>query len=159
MTNTSFNIYYDLAKKYYEKYGNLRVPRKFKTIDGISFDEKGYALGMWVSNQRHYYKTHNEDYNIKRKTMLDNIGMIWDLHEYNFDFMYLLACRYFEFYGDLEIPYRFKTKDGINYCEDGYALGCWIATQRNAYNYDEEYSMDKYNKLNDKAMNWSIQTR
>ncbi len=155
--HTSFNIYYDLAKKYYEHYESLNPKRDFKTVDGVNYDPNGYALGKWVPSIRHFYKTHEgkED----RRSLLEAIGMVFDLHELNFDRMYLLALKYYTFYGDLEVPFRFKTKDGINHDEKGYALGQWIVTQRNAYNYDEEYSMDRYNKLNDIAMNWSIKTK
>ncbi len=154
--HTSFNIYYELAKKFYEYYHHLHPARDFKTLDGIHYDERGYAIGKWISNQRHYYKDKEDS---EKKSLLLAIGMIFDLHEINFDRMYLLAVKYYTFYGDLEVPFRFKTKDGINYDEKGYALGQWIVTQRNAYNYDEVYPMDRYNKLNDIAMNWSINKR
>ena len=155
--HTSFNIYYGLAKKYFEHYGNLSVPRNFKTLDGITYDEHGYALGKWIPSIRHYYKNH--DGIEERRDLLQAIGMVFDLHELNFDRMYLLACKYYTFYGDLEVPFRFKTKDGINQDPKGYALGQWVVTQRNAYNYDEAYPMERYNKLNDIAMNWSIRTK
>lgn len=32
---------YKYAKIYYEHYGNLEVPTKFKTNDGFTFDENG----------------------------------------------------------------------------------------------------------------------
>ena len=154
---TSFNIYYELAKKYNEHYGNLNPKRDFKTLDGINYDEKGYALGLWVFNQRLYYKKHPEK--SERRDLLEQIGLVYDLREINFDRMYLLACKYYAFYGDLEVPAMFRTKDGINYDENGFPLGHFITNQRYSYNYDEEYSMDKYNKLDSIAMNWSINKR
>ena len=32
---------YNLAKSYYEHYGNLEVPYNFKTINGYDYDENG----------------------------------------------------------------------------------------------------------------------
>ena len=51
-----WNKKYNLAKMYYEHYGNLEVPVKFKTTNGIDYDEKGIALGTWISTQRHAYQ-------------------------------------------------------------------------------------------------------
>lgn len=40
--------YYEAAKAYAQKHGNLLVPRRFKTEDGL-------ALGEWLSTQRRVY--------------------------------------------------------------------------------------------------------
>lgn len=152
--HTSFNIYYGLAKKYYEHYGNLSVPRNFKTLDGITYDEHGYALGLWVFNQRLYYKKHPEK--AERRELLDEIGMIYDLRELNFDRMYLLACRYYKFHGDLDVPALFRTKDGVTYDDDGLPLGHFITNQRYSYNYDPNYPQDRFEKLDKFNMNWNI---
>ena len=153
----SFDIYYKLAKNYYAHYGNLNVPRDFKTLDGINYDENGYGLGLWVFNQRLYYKRHPEK--VERIELLIGVGMEFDLAKENFERMYLLACKYYAYYGHLEVPAKFRTKDGINYDKDGYPLGHFITNQRYSYNYDEEYSMDKYMMLNDIAMNWSVKNK
>lgn len=39
---------YLLAKTYYMKYGNLEIPNKFKTMNGIDYSEYGHALGAWL---------------------------------------------------------------------------------------------------------------
>ena len=39
---------YNLAKVYYETYGNLEIPVSFKTFNGKDYDENGYALGIWI---------------------------------------------------------------------------------------------------------------
>ena len=45
--------------------------------------------------------------------------------------MYEYAKKYYEAYGDLEIPQNFKTNDGVTYNPTGKInLGQWIATQR-----------------------------
>ena len=47
---------YELAKAYYEHYHNLEVPYDFKTKNGYDSDEKGIALGSWISQQRRVFK-------------------------------------------------------------------------------------------------------
>ena len=52
----SWDMMYELAKKYYEHYSDLKIPFSFKTINGYETDENGYNLGFWISNQRVKYK-------------------------------------------------------------------------------------------------------
>ena len=51
-----WNKMYELAKKNYEHFGKLTVPAKFKTINGYEYNDEGYDLGKWVSNQKINYK-------------------------------------------------------------------------------------------------------
>ena len=70
---------YNLAKLYFEHYGNLEVPFRFKTKDGINKDEEGVALGVWIKNQSQAYKG-----NVTNKItqehieLLNKIGMRWE---------------------------------------------------------------------------------
>ena len=57
-----------LAKKYYLKNGNLRVPHDYKT--------HGLRLNAWLSFQR--VKHRKGKLPSQRKEMLDTIGMRWD---------------------------------------------------------------------------------
>ena len=125
---------YELAKKYYEHYGDLNIPYDFKTINGIDYDECGFQLGSWIQTQRQLYKGNYKGKNISEKIIkLDKIEMIWDLVDYNWNQMYELARKYYEHYGDLNILQNFKTINGIDYDSDGFQLGKWIETQRQAY--------------------------
>lgn len=65
-----WNYYYVSAQQYYESFGNLEVPAKYVTPDGIK-------LGMWIRKQRTAYK--NEDISADRIEKLESIGMIWKL--------------------------------------------------------------------------------
>lgn len=47
---------YNLAKAYYEYYGDLNIPIKFKTKNGYEYDEEGIPLGSWLNTQRQIYK-------------------------------------------------------------------------------------------------------
>ena len=144
---------YELAKKYYEHYGNLEVPYNFKTTNGYEYDENGIKLGRWIANQRNAYNgqgTHKitED-QIK---LLEKIGMRFETNklEEEWNKKYKLAKKYYEHHGNLEIPQKFKTKNGYEYDENGITLGLWICTQRSAYNGQgkRKITEDQINLLN-----------
>ena len=127
---------YNLAKAYFEHYGNLEIPTIFKTTNGYEYDENGIALGTWIVNQRIAYKGNSASKITPAKiNLLKEIGMRFE----NIDTMetwmekYKLAKTYFEHYGNLEIPQGFKTINGYDYDENGIALGIWLAKQRQAY--------------------------
>lgn len=122
--------YYNLASIYYEHHGDLFIPSGFRTINGYEYNSMGYALASWVNNQRTLAK--NGKLLEYRKQLLDKIGMVYDVLDYRWNLMYELAKKYKEHYKDLEIVSTFKTKDGVNYAEDGYNLGGWVSNQRQA---------------------------
>ena len=121
---------YTLAKNHFEKYGVLKIPTVFKTLNGIDKDEEGYNLGRWLDSQRQSYKIGK--LSKERKKLLDQIGMRFDTKYYDeiWAQMYALAKNHFEKYGDLEISQDFKTLNGIDKDEDGYNLGYWLDNQR-----------------------------
>ena len=48
-----WEYYYELARNYYGKYGDLEVPKDFKTNDGISYSiDSKINLGKWIVSQR-----------------------------------------------------------------------------------------------------------
>ena len=152
---------YELAKKYYEHYGNLEVPYNFKTTNGYEYDENGIKLGRWIANQRNAYNgqgTHKitED-QIK---LLEKIGMRFEIrnNEEEWNKKYELAKKYYEHHGDLEIPQKFKTKNGYEYDENGITLGLWIRTQRQAYNGQGAHRIteDQIKLLNQIGMRFDI---
>ena len=175
VNKTRWDKMYKLAEKYYKHYGNLKIPKDFKTKDGYTYDENGEKLGIWISNQR-YRRNINENKQSRtnRKLtnrqifLLDQIDMIWDgslEHEKYWDKMYKLASKYYSFHRNLVVPIDFKTKNGHEYDEKGVNLGRWIRTQRMAYR--RRTSKDKYNgvkeiseaeikKLNNIGMVWNI---
>ena len=135
---------YELAQKYYEHHGNLKVPDRFKTINGYEYDENGFTLGSWMNHQKI----------VKRKGILSNdreekllaIGMIFDVLEVQWQEMYGLAQKYYEYHGNLKVPDRFKTISGYEYDENGLALGTWIGKQRSDERLDR-LNKDKKEKL------------
>ena len=128
-----WNKMYEYVKKYYEEYGNLDIPYNFKTKDGINYDEDGYDLVTWIRNQRAIYNANNLSQ--ERTELLELIDMVWqgDKNITKWYRNYEYSKKYYEEYGNLEVPYHFKTNDGINYDEDGVKLGIWINTQRKLY--------------------------
>ena len=47
--------------------------------------------------------------------------------------MYKISTNYFNKYGNLEVEINFKTSNWVDYDENGYHLGKWIATQKREY--------------------------
>ena len=109
---------YAEAALYYEKHGSLNLAPKYVSPSGI-------RLGAWVENQRAYYlKGELSDDKIRR---LEAIGMLWEgRNDRQWLRAYEAAARYFQQYGDLNIPYQYVSPEGIR-------LGYWVVRQRAAY--------------------------
>ena len=131
---------YELAKKYYEYHGNLKIKRIFRTLNGYEHDDNGSRLGTWINNQRDAYK--KGKLSQERIDKLNKIEMVFsvrqnDLEELNlgsFEKMITLAMRYYTVYRHLDVPIDFKTNDGVYYDENGYMLGAWLRIQKIVYN-------------------------
>lgn len=129
---------YEAAKKYFEKYGDLDIPAKYVTNDGLN-------LGAW-------YRTVRSDYrkgllSDERKQRLEQIGMQWEsvLIRRWLD-KYEKAKQYFEKHGNLNIKSGYVS-------EDGDSLGIWISMQR--ANYSKGVLTDEQVKLLEKiGMSW-----
>ena len=127
---------YKLAKAYYDHHHNLEVPQFFKTVNGYDYDENGIALGNWINKHRQAYNGQGKNKITEEQIeLLRQIGMRFETKnkEEEWNKKYELAKAYFEHYGNLEIPQRFKTVNGYDYDENGITLGIWICTQRKAY--------------------------
>ena len=118
---------YELAKKYYEKHGNLEVPHSFKTNNGYEYSEHGKInLGFWIATQRQSVAPTSE-----HGQKLLAIGMRFENKFLTWDEMYELAKKCYEKHGNLEVPRSFKTNNGYEYDENGKInLGKWIVKQR-----------------------------
>ena len=126
----SWKEMYEYVQKYYEVHGNLEIPIKFKTNDGATYDLNGKInLGTWIYTQRHKCSPESE-----RGRLLSQIGMRFKnkISTLSWKEMYKYAQKYYESYGDLDIPVAFKTNDGVTGDPNGRVnLGKWIMTQRN----------------------------
>ena len=131
-----WNKKYELAKAYYEHYGDLEVLKSFKTINGYEYDGNGINLGTWITTQRNAYNRQGSNKITEEQIeLLEQIGMRFNTRnkEEEWNKKYELAKAYYEHHGDLEIPTNFKTINGYEYDESGVALGIWIFIQRQAY--------------------------
>lgn len=101
------------AKNYSEEYGNLRVPKNYRS-------NTDFPLGIWIQRQRSLYKNNkiSED-RIKRLT---DIGMNWNTD--NWESRFNLVRQYYEEHGNINI----SQKEIIQ----GVWLGKWIVSQKKA---------------------------
>lgn len=105
------------AQRYRAKHGDLMVPVRYQTEDGL-------CLGEWIvyNRQRRQAGMMAED----RVDRLQNLGMVWDTAAAQWQHNYHAAVRYYLAQGDLEVPVKYVTPDG-------FALGAWLGGQRAAY--------------------------
>ena len=109
---------YAEAAAYYEWHGDLAFPKKYVT-------ESGVRLGPWLENQRAAYQ--NGTLSPDKIRRLEAIGMEWGgRNDRQWRQAYEAARRYFQKYGDLNVPYQYVSPEGIR-------LGNWIVRQRVAY--------------------------
>lgn len=129
--SSSWDMYYEEAKLYYERNGNLEMPQKYKTEEGLS-------LGSWVYTQRRIHEGKTKGcLTEERVKLLEQIGMVWGVGlELRWNEKYKLAKKYFEEYGNLDVRFTYDTKDGVH-------LGTWIVQQR---------KMKKAGKLSDEKI-------
>ena len=113
-----WNEVYQAAKRYFDAYGNLDVPVAY-------ISPEGYALGKWVRRQQYAHRNPQKSNAIlspERIKRLESIGMQWDKPD-PWQHRYKLAQDYKKEHGNLEIPAKYKTADGI-------WLGRWIYDQK-----------------------------
>ncbi len=110
---------YNAAKAYYDEHGALDAPVDYVTEDGV-------ALGAWLKSVRNWRSggVHQKYLTKERINELDAIGMTWNLHDYYWDQMYRKAEAYYQAHGNLDVPDKYVTEDGMR-------LGSWIHRQRN----------------------------
>ena len=113
-----WNEVYGAAKRYFEANGNLDVPVAYVSPEG-------YALGKWVRRQQYAYRNPEKSNAIlsqERIELLDAIGMQWEKPD-PWQHRYELAQEYKRVHGNLDIPAKYKTADGI-------WLSRWVYNQK-----------------------------
>ena len=128
-----WNEVYGVAKRYFEANGDLDVPVAY-------ISPEGYALGKWVRRQQYAYRNPEKSNAIlsqERIELLDAVGMQWEKPD-SWQHRYELAQEYKKQYGNLEIPAKYKTADGI-------WLGRWIYNQKRLLQ-DEPEKLSKKQK-------------
>lgn len=101
------------AKNYSEEYGNLSVPKNYRS-------NTDFPLGIWIQRQRSLYKNKKiSDDRIKRLT---DVGMNWNPD--NWESRFKLVKQYYEEHGTINI----SQKEVVQ----GVWLGKWIVSQKKA---------------------------
>ena len=173
----SWNEMYNIAKMYYEQYGNLDVSLRCNVIiknekviiakkDNLKY-KNAIQLGQWLSHQRQAKKSGTiSKWNEEKEKKLNQIGMIWNKSEENWNKMYDVAKMYYEQYGNLDVVVTCRVliengkvsvikKEDSRY-KDAIQLGVWLNTQRQAKKGRRNRNLDKENveKLNKIGMIW-----
>jgi hypothetical protein len=97
-------------KRYKEREGHCRAPQRHK--------EDGFALGVWVSNQR----KDKDDLPINRRKKLDGLGFVWHSFETDWEEGFSYLKMYKDREGHCRVPQKHK--------ENGFALGSWVSDVR-----------------------------
>lgn len=99
------------AKNYSEEYGNLSVPKNYRS-------NTDFPLGIWIQRQRSLYK--NNKISEDRFKRLTDVGMNWNPD--NWESRFNLVKQYYEEHGNINI----SQKEVIQ----GIWLGKWIVSQK-----------------------------
>lgn len=138
-TDNTWYTGYEHARRFAQQYGHLNAPGGCVTDDG-------YKLGVWLSNQR----TRRKDGRMTQEqcSLLENIGMQWEIQSSRWQTGYCHAQEYSRQYGNLDVPQKYI-------CGDGYTLGEWIASQRRSYK-DGKLPEEKKLRLEELGLVWNI---
>ena len=100
---------------YYEEHGTLDVMARYVT-------ENGFRLGRWVCNLRMKVKNKGLDQALTKEQQeeLEKLGMIWDRNGEKWEEYFREAQGYYLEHGDLEVPVKYVTENGV-------PLGRWLA--------------------------------
>jgi hypothetical protein len=124
---TDWEMGFNCLKAYKERNGHCRVP--------VSHKEKGFNLGLWVSNQRRL----KSQIAVERRQRLDALGFIWDVNEADWETGYRLLNRYKERMGHCLVPQKST--------ENGFRLGLWVNVQRREHDSTTEQRRQKLDEL------------
>lgn len=132
---------FSVAMAYYEEHGNLDVPSKYITTNGV-------CLGNWISFLKANYKQEDHgsltDEQISR---LEAIGMSWQNKFHNkWLANYQEAKNYYNEHKHLDMPATYRNSKGTQ-------LGAWVVRQREAYK-NSRLDQGKIALLNEIEMVW-----
>lgn len=137
--DNSWKQNFKLAEQYYREHRNLDVPSNYKTKDGTH-------LGSWIGRQKQLHRTNSLSNDQIKK--LNSIGMDWmDRVDRIWEKGFLEAKKYYEKYGDLNVPVKYET-------DNLFSLGTWIQRQRSLYK-NKKISDDRIKRLTDIGMDWN----
>jgi superfamily II DNA or RNA helicase len=103
------------ARRYHRTHHHLDIPQTYE-------DPAGYALGRWLTWQRHLHNQNALD--ATRTHALEQLGIIWNPRQQAWDRGLTHAAAYAAIHGHLAAPVDHHDP------ETGFTLGRWLATQR-----------------------------
>ncbi len=139
--------YLDAVREYRRIYGDLKIPLKYVTEDGL-------PLGKWIHAIRHGKsgnKTRMETLSAEQIAQLDALGMEWEKGNITlWNMKYELAKEYYEQHGNLNVP--------VSYSVEGVKLGRWISNIRVKRRNPESSGMvldeERIRRLDSIGMDW-----
>ena len=138
-----WDVWLGRLQAYVEEHGDCLVPYSHVTADGFN-------LGSWVSTQRQAYKGSKGGLSAEQVSRLEALGMVWDPLSAAWEEGFRRLQAYAEERGDCLVPQRHVTADGFN-------LGTWLRTQRNAYKGSRGGpSAEQVSRLEALGMVWSV---
>ena len=102
--------------------------------------EDGFALGRWVTKQRH-----KKNLSAERREILNQIGFVWDPHKKKWEDAYKHLISFYKREGHC-IVYRAHK-------ENGFGLGAWVMSQAKK---KDKLSDEQKQKLNDLGFDWKV---
>lgn len=136
----SWDYHFELFRHYVLETGSALIEDVYETKNGVK-------LGQWIGQQRKDYKIGR--ISTERTKRLEEIGMVWDVYELEWQKMYALAKEYYEMYGDLLIPYDYTVGD--------IKLGLWLKNQRGDYK-DGIVPQHRIEKFKEIDMIWDVKS-
>ena len=136
--------YFSAAEAYVREFGHLCVPKAYVTPDGLK-------LGKWLGTLKAQRKRRGKGRYLTRERIaaLDRIGMVWDVDKYQWEQKFEAARRYFQEYGNLQVPTRYAAPDGMY-------LGQWIQSVRKDYK-SGRLDEDSIQRLESIGMVWDVE--
>jgi hypothetical protein len=133
--NERWNEKFHRLVAYKKKYKSINVPTRYES------DPK---LGIWVSNQRAYYR--NKEISVERISRLDSIGFVWKIHDIvPWEEMFRRLVAYKNKHKSTNIPFRYEADP---------RLGQWVSTQRKCHS-NKTLSIERINRLDSVGFVWA----
>ena len=144
--SNKWDYMFEIAKKYYEEYGNLLV-----NTHSIYMDEN---LGYWINHQRDDFQkkdSHQANVNFtnERIEKLESIGMIWDVSSYLWEKNYNILKKYYEKYGNIDMASSTEFEN--------IKIGKWLQNQKSSfrgYKGRKQLTKEQIDKLNNMNIKW-----
>lgn len=139
-----WEFYYQEAKAYYTKNGNLKIPKSYITSEGL-------ALGTWLLTQKRVYNGKISGTLTKEQILrLEAIGMDFSSRsDQSFERGYEALLEYEKEYGNVDVKASYVAKDG-------FLLGKWVSNIRRKQkeSFGKPLTKEQKKRLDNLGMIW-----